>query len=120
MNATAAQMTINELNGWTGPARLGASSRHEQETVRRACHLIAEHRPRAADELVTLALIGHPGGAALWITAALARLKRGRWRSAAMALQMGAWLTGDPELLELARRFSSELAGDRPRARRRS
>jgi hypothetical protein len=67
----------------------------------RAVGLIEIGRPREADLLLTGELLGNPRDSDLWLAAGIARVQRGCPASAAAALRMCRWLSGDPLAGEL-------------------
>jgi hypothetical protein len=74
----------------------------------RALDLIDCGLPLAADRLLTEALLDHPGESDLWLAAGIARLGRGRPRSAAAALKMCAWIADEPLARDLLREIDGQ------------
>lgn len=84
----------------TDTARAAAGPKRKA-LLARAVSLIDSGRPREADLLLTGELLRSPRDSELWLAAGLARVQRGCLASAAAALRMCHWLSGDALAREL-------------------
>lgn len=102
MHGMQAAARVGQEMAMTGRRRVAALAPFEGRepepgsALARAVELIDAERPLEADLLLTAELLGNPRDGELWLAAGIARIKRGRPASAAAALRMCSWLSGDP------------------------